>query len=65
MLAEPNAKHQELQWRNIGYFTMNGSTQENRKLLLKISNLSMACKLYRAKSQDTVGQEFGFIYAGS
>ena len=31
-LVEQNTKHQELQWRKMGNFIMNGATQENREL---------------------------------
>lgn len=34
-LAESNIKYQELQWRKISYFIMNGITHENGKLMLK------------------------------
>ena len=44
-LAETNTKHQEMQQGNIGYFTMNGTTQGNRKLMLKSRNSWMACRL--------------------
>ena len=37
-LAEPNTRYQELQWSEIAYFIMNGTTQENRKLMLKSLN---------------------------
>lgn len=33
-LAEPNTTHQELQWRKIVCFIMNGAIQENGKLML-------------------------------
>lgn len=56
-LIESNTEHRELQWRNIGYFMINGITQENRKLILKSLDSRMVCRLqiHRAKSQDTVG----------
>lgn len=33
--AEPSSNHRELQWRRIGYFIMNSTTQENGKPGLK------------------------------
>ena len=35
-LAEPNARHWELLWRNVGYLLVNDITQENGKLKLKL-----------------------------
>lgn len=37
-LAESNTKCQELQRGKIGYFIKKGTTQENRKLMLKSLN---------------------------
>ena len=37
-LTEPNTKHRERQWRKIGYFTINDTTQENGKLMFKSPN---------------------------
>ena len=44
-LAEPNIRHQELQWRNIGYCIMNGATQEDRNLVLKRLSTPVECRL--------------------
>lgn len=44
-LAKPNTNHQELKQRKIGYFIMNGATQETRKLMFKSPKSSMACML--------------------
>ena len=44
-LAETNTRHGELQWRNIGYFIVNGTIQENGKLMLQSLNSLMASRL--------------------
>lgn len=58
--AEPNTEHQQLQWRNIGYFPVNGAIPENGKLMLSSPNSPMACRLQIiwGKSQDTMGSGF-------
>lgn len=38
VLTELKTKHQELQWKKIGYIIINGDTQENGKLMFKIPN---------------------------
>ena len=42
---EPNSRHRESQWKNIGYFIMKGATQENGNLTLKSLNSPMTCGL--------------------
>lgn len=44
-LVESNAKHREWQWRNIGYFTLNGTVQENGKLMLRSLNSPVVGRL--------------------
>ena len=43
----------ELQWRNMGYFIMNGTTQENRKLMLQSPNSWMAHVLQVIQGKST------------
>lgn len=46
VLAEPNTKHRELQWKKkLATVSMNGIIQENRQLMLKILNSLMLCRL--------------------
>lgn len=55
--ASSDTRHRELQWRNTRYFFMNGTIQDNEKLMLKSSTPQwpIGYRLYREKSQDTVG----------
>lgn len=54
MLAEPTPR---IAVENIGYFVMNGATQENGNLMLKGPNSPMACRLQilEVKSQNNEG----------
>lgn len=57
MLAEPTPRTTV---ENIGYFVMNGATQENGNLMLKGPNSPMACRLQdiKVKSQNDKGWGF-------
>lgn len=59
MLAEPNTKHRELQWRKMDYFIMNGATQLNRKIMFKSWNS------HGVQVTDSIGQNHKTPWVGS